>query len=135
MLDYVHLHRDSFEEREAQSLNVKVRDKNADMLRAEAGLQASYCVSKERYKMLPYAKLSWVGEYRYDGKHEKASLEGTNCTFNVAGLYPNRNLIAPGVGLTAYLGQDRYYVSLNYEGEFGHNYSDNKANVQVSFGF
>lgn len=135
MIDYVHLHQNSFTERGAESLDLKVREKNANMLRAEAGLFGAYCVARETWKVRPFAKVSWVREVRFEGKHEKASFVDTNCTFEVTGLYPDRTLVAPGAGLTMYFNQDRIAVDLNYEGEFGNHYMDNKANLQISYGF
>lgn len=135
MIDYVHLHQNSFTERGAESLDLKVREKNANMLRAEAGLFGAYCVARETWKVRPFAKVSWVREVRFEGKHEKASFVDTNCTFEVTGLYPDRTLVAPGAGLTMFFNQDRIAVDLNYEGEFGAHYMDNKANLQISYGF
>ncbi len=136
MADYVHLHQDTFKERGAKSLNLKVHDKNANMLRLETGLQGSYCIDAKHAKYRPYAKIGYVREERYSGKHERAQLSGVSCTFTSSGLYPDRNIFAPAAGVTAYFGhQDRFYALLNYEGEFGEHYKDNKINAQFSVAF
>ena len=135
MIDYIHLHQKSFHESGAKGLNFRFREKNADILRTEAGLQGSYCFEKEDFIIKPWVKLSYVRESRFQGKHENASFVGQACNMHFTGLYPNRNIVAPAASLTFYFYDDKMSLGAWYEGEFGDDYSDNKAHIQYGYSF
>ena len=135
MLDYIHLHQDSFRESGADGLDLKIREKNADIFRTETGVQASYCHEEENFVVKPWVKLSYVRESRFDGEHENASFVGQTCNMHFTGLYPSRNIIAPAASITFYFIDDRYSLGAWYEGEFGDDYSDNKAHLQFGYSF
>ena len=134
-LDYIHLHQKSFRESGAQGLNLKIREKNADVLRSEIGVQGSYCYLQDDYIVKPWAKLSYVRESRFEGMHENASFVGQSCNMHFTGLYPDRNIFAPAASITFYFSNNKFSLGAWYEGEIGHDYSDNRVHLQFNYTF
>jgi len=149
-LDYDFVHQASFKEHGAKSLNLHVHEKNANLLRAEAGFRVTrrcppelkidpcteqeICVSDARW--LPSFQLTVIREWRFQGERYRSRLQDLNCTFTTKGLNPDRTLIAPAVGIT-YLAGERIELTLDYAGEFDveGKYWDQKGNFQISYAF
>jgi outer membrane autotransporter protein len=140
-VDYTYLHQKKYHEHKAQSLNLHVSKYNATMLRNELGLQSRYCIRAGHNFVIPSAKLSWVRELRFKGKHLQSrlsnDLSSTNAPadFTVSGIYPDRSLIAPGAALTALFCNERLNFTLTYEGEFGKRVNYNAVNLTCMYDF
>ena len=132
--DYIYLHQNGFTEKGAESLNLRVHSSNSDYLRGEAGFNLNGCIYKEiSKKLVPNVKLGVIREWRFKGKHYETEITGAGCTFTVAGLNPERTLIAPGASLTLLL--NHLALSIAYDGEFGEYYSDHNLNFQMNYSF
>jgi outer membrane autotransporter protein len=134
-LEYVYVHENRYSERGAGDLDLAIRSKNSMLLRNELGLGLAFCRTLERWNMVPDFKLGWIREWRFKGKHTTAEFEGTDVTFKVTGIKPDRNLVSPSVGLTGLFYEDQMQVTLRYDAEFGKNYRDQNVNFQVSYAF
>jgi autotransporter-associated beta strand protein len=130
--DYFYVHENSFHEHGAESLNLKVKSKNADLLSSEAGIDLSHCFGQAKKSFTPFVKLSVIRESRFKGQKEKASFE-CGCDFSVSGLYPSRTLAGVALGFSA--NALTKALSLFYQGKFGNSYSDNSLYLQYSFKF
>jgi hypothetical protein len=53
----------------------------------------------------------------------------------VHGIYPDRNLVAPGAALSGIFLDDRLNISLTYEGEFGRKIEYNAFNLSLIWAF
>jgi outer membrane autotransporter protein len=150
-LDYDFLHQEAFKEHGAQSLNLRIHEKNANLLRGEVGVRVTrrcppelkvdpcteqeICVSDARW--LPSFQLSIIREWRFQGARSRSRLQDLDCTFTTKGLNPDRTLISPAVGITWLLHGRSISLTLDYAGEFafGGKFWDQKGNFQLSYAF
>jgi autotransporter-associated beta strand protein len=119
MLDFVYGWEGSYQESGAESLNFSIASTTSSLLRSEIGLKISKCAVRSHTKWVHDMKASWVREERLHGKDLTATFRQFPCTFTVEGLYPSRNFLDVGMGLTFLFKQDRFAASLRYEGQFG----------------
>jgi autotransporter-associated beta strand protein len=140
-VDFIYQHQKKYHEHAAKSLNLHVHKYNATMLRSELGLQGRYCIAVKPGFLVPSANLSWVREVRFQGKHLQARFSNEEAEgqaprpFIVYGIYPNRNLIAPGASLSGIFLDERLTASVTYQGQFGHKVNDNAVNLTLVWAF
>lgn len=125
--DYIYLYEGSFKEHGADSIDLHVHSTSYNMIRSAAGLNLTYWHNLVRFD----GSLSYINEKRFGGKKYTTGFVGVDPTFTVFGLAPNRNLISPAASVTLFSHNKRCSLSANYEGEFGHKFS--QQNVALSF--
>jgi outer membrane autotransporter protein len=133
--NYVYLHQNSYREHGAESLDLSVHSKNADLLRSEIGLGLFHCFQGKQLQLTPEVKLSYIYESRFQGKNTKAYfLNGTEEIFSVKGLSPSRSLGHVGALLkgSSYNGFD---LTLDYNFLFGKEYRDHKMAIRFDYAF
>lgn len=118
-LDLLYGWEDTYQETGAESLNFTIASSSSTLLRSEVGLKISKCAVRSHTKWVHDLKASWVRESRFHGKDLTATFRQFPCTFTVEGLYPCRNLLDVGMGLTFIFKQDGLAATLRYEGQFG----------------
>lgn len=79
----------------------------------------------------PHVQMSWTHETRFLGKTVSANLTGQNCTFSVEGMSPDRSYFSLIVGTRAVFLAESLFLSLDYEGAYGHGYRSNQGSFQV----
>ncbi len=119
MVDYLFGWEEGYQETGAESLNFTIASSTSRMFRSELGLKISKCAKRSHTKWVHDLKASWVREERLHGEDLTATFRQFPCTFTVKGLFPSRNFIDAGMGLTFIFKQDRCSASLRYEGQFG----------------
>ncbi len=119
MLDFIFGWEDGYRETGAESLNFTISSSTSKMLRSELGLKVSKCAVRSHTKWVHDMKASWVREERFSGKELTAAFRQFPCSFTVEGLYPSRNLLDLGMGLTFIFKHDKFAATLRYEGQFG----------------
>ncbi|MGH2637891.1 MAG: autotransporter domain-containing protein [Rhabdochlamydiaceae bacterium] len=119
MVDLLFGWEDSYQEAGAESLNFSIASSSSQMLRSELGLKISKCAVRSHTKWVHDLKASWVREERFNGKDLLATFRQFPCSFKVEGLFPSRNLLDLGMGLTFIFKKDRFSATLRYEGQFG----------------
>jgi len=135
-LEYYYLYQGGFTEAGAQSIDLKVKSSNTDLLRASLGLEIAKCYVWAKTKWIPSAQVAVVREERFIGRSFQATMKGNESIyFTVYGMKPSRTLVAPLLGITTWSCNDRCSVSLFYSGEFNANYQDQQVNLQVGYGF
>ncbi len=132
--DYVFLHQSGFKEHNAKSLNLKVQSKSYDMLRSEVGLSWYMCIQRQDVKYIPEAKLSYINEARLNNRSLEASFfDELSCSFTSNILNPQRNMIAPGFGLTIDFTEIDFDFAIRYEAEIDpSNYWDQEASIHMT---
>ncbi len=115
--DGLYIHRGSFSEHGADSINLDVRSNNASLLRSEIGFNWAFYLKYCNWSLVPEFGLSYVNESRFNGKKEKASFQDIDSTFDAFGLNPSRNLIVPEVGFMSYFWDDTLSFSVYYDAE------------------
>ena len=137
-LDNFYLHENGFSETSAQSLDLHVRSKDAEMLRNELGVNFSYCYSFQQGHLIPIVKMSWIRESRFGHKHYQTSLkefQQTNGFFTVNANHPSRNLFSPGVGLTMQFLDELIAISGYYEAAISQEYWQQDGSLNLEFRF
>jgi outer membrane autotransporter protein len=127
-LDYMFLHENAFKENGANSLDLKVKNKNSDLLSSEIGMEVSHCL--EYYSF--FLQASMVGESRFLGRQENATFACGCCSLKVHGLYPNRLLGAVALGVNI----QRPFIdciSLFYQGKYGKRFQDHAIYLQIAY--
>lgn len=119
MVDYLFGWEEGYQETGAESLNFSIASSSSRMFRSELGLKISKCAKRSHTKWVHDLKASWVREERLHGEDLIATFRQFPCTFTVKGLFPSRNFVDAGMGLTFIFKQDRCSASLRYEGQFG----------------
>jgi autotransporter-associated beta strand protein len=127
-MDYIYLHEWGFSEKRANSLNLHVSSKNADLLATQGGVDLRYCWKSQHHAFNPYLQVSLIRESRFFGEHENANFS-LGCPMQISGYYPSRTLGEVSFGLHWIAPQGG--VTFSYEGIFGSNYKNNS--VSISF--
>ncbi len=122
-IDYLYLPQDGFEEKGAQSLDLKVHRKKYDLLRPEGGIGFSYSGCFKNVQTLFDASVSYVNEFRFQGKKTTSSFRPASCQFTVSGPKPENNLISPDVRLRITGPNSGFSLTLGYHGEYGKDFS------------
>ncbi|MEI6242000.1 MAG: autotransporter domain-containing protein, partial [Chlamydiota bacterium] len=133
--NYVYLHQNHYREHGAESLNLDVKEKNADLLRSEIGLGLFHCFKGNELQFTPELKGSYILESRFQGKKTTAYfLNDTVIPFTVKGLSPSRSLGHIGILLkgSSYNGFD---LTLDYNFQFGKKYQDHKMTLRLGYAF
>ena len=133
--DYITQTENSFTESGAGILDLSVKKRNAIMLRNELGFNFAgcFCLGASRWTLSP--KISWVREVRVKGAKYRAEFKGTDESFTVAGYFPSRSLVSPGITLAGSMWDELFSLALYYNGEFNGKYSDHSYGGQVRIGF
>ncbi len=134
-LDYIYIHQARYREHGAQSLDLVMDESSATMLRSEVGIGGRYCIPAGKNYIVPSIKLSWVNEARFKGKHLTARLIDVPNQFTVSGIYPTRNLIAPGATLMGSFFSNALNISLSYEGEYSKKTDYNSCNLSFIWNY
>ena len=134
--DYMFMGRDGFTEEGAESVDLVVKDHNADLLRLEGGIEFLYCIPDGFLKhATPYFSVGDVYELRFIGKTEQASLVDLHCPMTINGLFPEQNLWFFEAGLMSQLFKDRIALVANYRQEKGKDYTDHTWSAQLRTNF
>jgi autotransporter-associated beta strand protein len=134
--DYMFMGRDGFTEGGAESVDLVVKDHNADLLRLEGGIEFLYCIPDGFLKhATPYFSVGDVYELRFIGRTEQASLVDLHCPMTIDGLFPEQNLWFLEAGLMGQLFKDRVALGANYRQERGEHYTDHTWSLQLRSNF
>ncbi|MES2122736.1 MAG: autotransporter domain-containing protein, partial [Chlamydiota bacterium] len=98
-LDYSSLHQNGFREHGANSLNLKVQDKDFGMLRAEEGISVAKSFKTRRGCWSPRIWMSLVTSVPLYGKNYRSSLQGQDSSFTVWTYHKTVNRFSPGLEL------------------------------------
>lgn len=122
MLDFINDYQSDYKEKGANSINLQVKEKYANLLRPEIGVEFLW-------KEIVEASVGYIYEARFSGKKIKAKMQGAHGYFTVRGLNPNRSLFAYDLDL---IWKTRHgSASLGYGGELGHKYRDQHITVKA----
>ncbi len=115
-LDYLYLYESSYRETGAESLNLKIKTRHADLLVSGAGIDTSICMTKKNFTLTSAFLLAALFEKRFQGKTVKSTFYG--CPLEVSGLYPSRTLFEYGAGLYYQSLQTPLHMALVHKGRY-----------------
>lgn len=99
LVDYHYFRRESFHEHHANSLNLDVRSKTQNILRAEAGLKGYYSIMCNCSCFAPYFGLSYVGEFPLHRSKQKGNFRDQSCLIDPTAYDSAVNLGSPELGI------------------------------------
>lgn len=135
LVDYNFFHRNGFHEHGAKSLNLHVKNKNQNMMRAEAGIKAYGMISSRNFSCLnPYFGISYIGEYPLGKSKQKSNFAGQSCTIDATSYHSTANFGSGEVGLK-WKSKNGFSVELGYKGFFNTKTSINELNGQLLWSF
>lgn len=134
-LDYFFIHEKEYTEKGANSLNLNIKKKNYQMLRAEAGISFSKCYIFGKHSLLPQVGISYIKEIRMSGKYYTARLEDQKSYFTIYGINKDLDLISPSFSLNYSKNSESLIFSIGYSGEFGKHRQDNNLFFQFIYHF
>ncbi len=132
MADYIFIHETSYKESKGDCINLKVRAKNSDLLRAEEGLRLSACKIFSTITMVPEIRLATAQEWRFSGKKTTARFKVGDVDFTVDGMLPDRVLFVPGFALSTYFFNQQAICTARFDTEIAHKYWDVKVQIEYS---
>jgi outer membrane autotransporter protein len=134
-LHYCFVHQNHFDEKGADGLNLKVEETNANLLRSECGLKVSYCHRINDYEWVPHLAACVIQENRFKGKYYRTEfLQNPGVFFTVKGIRPNRTLFSSSADIVLKKGE-RLSWSLEYDGEFGRKFQNNRIDLSMNYSF
>ncbi|GEM_PF-2106924 len=135
-VDYLFLSQNGYTEHGAQALDLKVYRKRYDLLRPEGGIGIGYAGCFHESNVNFDVTTSYIREQRFLGKKTKARFEEGPKKFTVRGLNPRNNLLGVGARVTYAMPRDtNATLSIGYHGEFGANFVENAADMELRFSF
>ncbi len=127
-ITYTFLHRHSYKESGAKSLNLTISGYNASLLSTEGGIKIANTFCQKNQSFKPFIVLGVARENRHLGEKQRARIEG--CPFEVKGLNPTRTLFTTSCGLN-YSKYDFLQISAYYNGRYGSDFYDNSISLQL----
>jgi len=134
-VDYIYVPQKKYTEHGAQSLDLKVKSKDYDLLRPEGGIGIGYQGCFQHVQAMLDLAVSYIHEFRFLGKETKAQFKPLDCTMTVKGLQPENNLISPSVRLRIASPINGYSLTLGYHGEYGEHFILNTGEAEFRKAF
>ncbi|MDN3506816.1 MAG: autotransporter domain-containing protein [Simkaniaceae bacterium] len=132
LADYHYYTRNSFKEYGAGRLNLHVQSKDQHMLRAEAGLLATWEFTYCGSCIAPYVGGSYVGEFPLNESRQKASFLGQTCVIDAISYDTTIHLGSPTVGASWVYCND-FSLTASYKGLFNNKTRINEAEVRFDW--
>ena len=134
LVDYHYFARNSFKEKGANSLNLKMKSFDQHILRFEGGINWYWISEGEDCCYAPYIGVSYVGEYPLTASKQKASFSGQSNTFTVKSYDSAVNLVSPQAGVK-YTNSSGTSFVLEYKGLYNGEFSANQFEGRVELIF
>ena len=134
-LQYIRLDEESFEEKGAGGISLRVDDRQTDSLTSELGLRMVRLLKGKYGNFLPEVSLAWSHDFDIDDHVVKASFAGSpGASFSIDGQDVERNGLILGAGLT-FIHKSGLSTSFRYKGEFREGYKSNGVMGEIRYSF
>ncbi|WP_296592964.1 autotransporter domain-containing protein [Methylophaga sp.] len=131
-LEYAHVNRAGFVEKDANAANLKIRRDQQDSLRSAIGARVAHqWKTQNGYRIQPTAELAWVHELMDNEAQMRAGFAATSlANFQVDGPELDRNRARLALGLDMQL-SELSSIQLGYQGEWAS--SDQRHDLSATF--
>ena len=131
-LEYAHVNRAGFVEKDANAANLKIRRDQQDSLRSAIGARIEHLWKTQKgYRIQPTAELAWVHELMDNEAHMRAGFAATSlANFQVNGPELDRNRARLALGLDMQL-SELSSIQLGYQAEWAS--SDQRHDLSATF--
>ncbi|HSX03227.1 MAG TPA: autotransporter outer membrane beta-barrel domain-containing protein, partial [Rhabdochlamydiaceae bacterium] len=135
MVDYIFIHETDYKEHKGDCIDLKVKSRNSDYLRAEEGFRLSAYKVFTCVTVVPEVRLAVAEEWRFHGKKTTARFQEGDIFFTVNGIFPNRVLFVPGAAVSTYFFNNQSILNVRLDAEIARHYWDVKMQVEYSYRF
>lgn len=130
--DYLYQYEGGFDEHGADSLNLDVSTKHANLFVSEIGMDLAHCFHLTRKTLIPRVHVSGIWEKRINGGQEESGFGG--CPVDVYGYYPSRLLVGAAAGFDVkWALKNALRASFQYKGKYGLGYQDHSMNLVLMY--
>jgi uncharacterized protein with beta-barrel porin domain len=134
-LQYIRLDEESFEERGAGGISLRVSDRKTDSLTSELGVRLVRLIKGKCGNFIPEVSLGWSHDFDIDDHVVRASFAGSpGASFSIDGQDVERNGLVVGAGLT-FIHKGGFSTSFRYKGEFREGYKSNGVMGEIRYSF
>jgi outer membrane autotransporter protein len=134
-LQYIRLDEESFTEKGAGGVSLRVDDRQTDALVSELGLRMVGHFKGKYGNFLPEVSLGWGHDFDIDDHVVRASFAGSpGSSFSIEGQDVERNGLVAGAGLT-FIHKSGISTSFRYKGDFRGDYKSNAIMGELRFSF
>ncbi len=132
--DYSNLHQNGFSEHGADSLDLKVEEKDFGFLRAEEGVSLTRSYKTRRGCFSPRVWMSFVTSMPLYGKNYKSAMQGQTKSFTVWTYHRTVNRFSPGIELIWSVNSS-VSLAARYGAEIGKDIVEQKADFRFEWDF
>jgi outer membrane autotransporter protein len=134
-LQYVYLDEESFREKGADGLSLRVNDRQTDSLVSELGVRLARVFGTKCGSLIPEVSAAWLRDFDIDDRVITSSFAGSpGASFSIKGQDVEKNGATLGAGIT-FVHKSGLSTSLRYKGEFREKYKSNGVMGELRFTF
>jgi outer membrane autotransporter protein len=134
-LQYIYLDEESFSEKGANSLSLRMNDRQTDSLISELGLRLARVFNVKYGSLIPELSAAWLHDFNIDDRVITSSFAGSpGASFSIKGQDVERNGAILGAGIS-FIHKSGLSTSLKYKGEFREKYKSNTIMGELRFTF
>jgi uncharacterized protein with beta-barrel porin domain len=132
---YVYLDEESFNEKGAGSVSLRVDDRQTDSLVSELGIRLARDFKSTHGSFIPEVSAAWLHDFDIDDRVITSSFAGSpGASFSIKGQDVEKNGATLGAGIT-FVHESGISTSLKYMGEFREKYKSNGVMGELRFTF
>jgi uncharacterized protein with beta-barrel porin domain len=134
-LQYIRLDEESFTEKGAGAISLRVDDRQTDALVSELGVRLVRLIKGKSGNFIPEVSLGWSYDFDVDDHVVRASFAGSpGASFSIDGQDVERNGLVVGAGLT-FIHKSGFSTSFRYKGDFRGDYKSNGVMGEIRYSF
>jgi outer membrane autotransporter protein len=134
-LRYTYLDEESFEEKGAGAVSLRIDDRQTDALVSELGIRLARVFKTKCGSLIPEASAAWLHDFDIDDRVITSSFAGSpGASFSIEGQDVDRNGATLGAAIT-FVHKSGLSTSLKYRGEFREKYRSNGVMGELRFMF
>jgi outer membrane autotransporter protein len=134
-LQYIYLDEESFDEKGAGGISLRVDDRQTDALVSELGVRLVRLIKGKCGNFIPEINLAWSYDFDIDDHVVRAAFAGApGASFSIKGQDVERNGLVAGAGLT-FIHKSGISTSFRYRGDFRGDYKSNGVMGEIRYSF
>jgi outer membrane autotransporter protein len=134
-LQYTYLDEESFEERGAGAVSLRIDDRQTDSLVSELGIRLARVFKTKCGSLIPEVSAAWLHDFDIDDRVITSSFAGSpGASFSIEGQDVERNGATLGAAIS-FIHKSGLSTSLKYRGEFREKYKSNGVMGELRFTF
>jgi uncharacterized protein YhjY with autotransporter beta-barrel domain len=134
-LQYTYLDEESFKEKGAGGVSLRIDDRQTEALVSELGLRLARFFKIKYGSLVPEVSAAWLHDFDIDDRVITSSFAGSpGASFSIKGQDVEKNGATLGAGIT-FVHKSGLSTSLKYKGEFREKYKSNGVMGELRFTF